>query len=277
MGKKAIAATISRYERCYPTSSQPLDEQSNAHPSQDAIYQFLLQAIRQHPPERVLLEFKRLWLDGEASADNREAVEAVFQLLRSGDRQMFHKALKRSCYIPINNWNITNQQPAIGKLIALFEELNARSQSRRLPLNRLRKRLCDFVSSSDYQELKVFAVASSHSEVSHWSDRYTAYRLLSQSRNAANSIEQREAARRLSQKLDYQFKFDLARYAARLHGGERRPDTHQNPTALDDDFLRLVTIVIAKPGFFSYKNLANIFLKQTRDLDYHSFKSCLQK
>ena len=50
----------------------------------------------------------------------------------------------------------------------------------------------------------------------------------------------------------------------------------KNPTALGDDTLRLIKIIVAKRGTYSYGNLANIFLNQIQSLSYVEFKRSLQ-
>jgi hypothetical protein len=60
----------------------------------------------------------------------------------------------------------------------------------------------------------------------------------------------------------------------------RTPDnsnTLKNPTALGDEALRLIKMIVARRGQFSYVNLANIFLHQIHQLTFREFKQSLQK
>ncbi|HEY9602822.1 MAG TPA: hypothetical protein V6C85_14510 [Allocoleopsis sp.] len=116
-----------------------------------------------------------------------------------------------------------------------------------------------------------------YSDRDHWSNRYTSYLLVPQYTNLKNPIEQREIARALSKKLKDKFKFDLAMYTARHYTYGRGDKIHINPTGLGDDVLRLIKMIVNKRGSFSYANLANIFLEQTRNLKYKQFKPCFQK
>ena len=79
----------------------------------------------------------------------------------------------------------------------------------------------------------------------------------------------------LSKQMKAQFRFDLAMYTA--HSQPVAPDQRKtyNPTALGDEAMRLVKKVLVKRGLFSYANLANIFLKQIKQLRYDDFKRSL--
>jgi len=98
--------------------------------------------------------------------------------------------------------------------------------------------------------------------------------------NLENPMEQRQAARNLSRKLKEKFKFDLAMYTA-LSQAALPPEAiakdrkFDNPTSLGDEVLRLIKRIVAKRGFFSYPNIAHIFINQTQNLSYGAFKQSL--
>jgi hypothetical protein len=245
--------------------------------AQEMIYRFLLELVRQQPPAKVLLEFKQLFVDYNSSADNETVFKAISELIFSNNEKEFRQTLKRSCYILINNWDITRNYSSIKELVDLFAKYKVNKKTLSPTLNRLRTWLAHFVNSQDYQDLKLFIAKYGYPDVDHWSNRYTSYLLVPQYTNHDNPVEQREAARALSQKLKDKFKFELAMYTARSQSPIAKDQIPKNPTGLGDEVLRFVKMIVAKRGSFSYVNLANIFLEQTRGINYKSFKSCLRK
>jgi hypothetical protein len=245
--------------------------------TQEMIYQFLLELVRKQPPAKVLLEFKLLFIDYEFSAFNREVIQNLSEILISNNEKEFLHTLKRSCYILINNWDTSRNYSYVKELVDLFSDSKIHKKALSATLGRLRAWLINFVNSQDYYELKLFLTKYGYSDRDHWSNRYTSYLLVPQYTNLKNPIEQREIARALSKKLKDKFKFDLAMYTARYHTYGRAEKTHINPTGLGDDVLRLIKMIVNKRGSFSYTNLANIFLEQTRNVKYKQFKFSLQK
>jgi hypothetical protein len=65
-------------------------------------------------------------------------------------------------------------------------------------------------------------------------------------------------------------------YTARSESPVPNYKISKNPTGLGDEVLRFIKMIVAKRGSFSYENIANIFLKQMKELDYKKFKSGLQ-
>jgi hypothetical protein len=66
-------------------------------------------------------------------------------------------------------------------------------------------------------------------------------------------------------------------YTARSQAPIAKGQIPKNPTGLGDEVLRFIKMIVAKRGSFSYVNLANIFLEQTRGITYEYFKPSLQK
>jgi hypothetical protein len=245
--------------------------------AQEMIYQFLLELVRKQPPAKVLLEFRQLFLDYESSGANGEVSQALCELIFSNNEKEFRQTLKRSCYILVNNWDTSRNHSSIKELVDLFADVKINKKTLSSSLGRLRNWLANFVNSQDYHELKLFLAKYGYSDKEHWSKRYTSYLLVPQYTNLNNPIEQREAARALSKKLKDQFKFDLAMYTARSQSSVVIEKSPNNPTALGAEVLRFIKMIVAKRGSFSYENLANIFLEQTRDINYKRFKTCLRK
>ncbi|MEW5857261.1 MAG: hypothetical protein AB1861_07765 [Cyanobacteriota bacterium] len=241
------------------------------------IYRFLVDIVQQWSPEAVLQEFKQLFIYYTPNAVNTDAIKALSDILFANNEEDFKNTLKRSCYILINNWETTRSYKAIKELVLLFGDLNISKSTLSPSLSKLRLWLANFIKSPDYQDLKIFAARYEEHEATHWSHRYTSYLLVPQYANLANPVEQREAARALSQELKDRFKFELAMYTARSQSAMPREILPKNPTGLGDEVLRLIKTIVAKRGPFSYTNLANIFLQQTQALPYKNFKHSLQK
>ncbi len=244
--------------------------------AQDVIYQFLLDTVKQQPPETVLQEFKWLFIDYNASEGNPEAIKALSEILFANDEKEFKNTVKRSCYIIINNWYTSRNFNASQDLVSLFSDVKLSKRTLSPTLSRQRTWLLNFINSQDYHELKLFITQQVTSDSGHWSNRYISYLLVPQYTNLNNPVEQREAARILSKKLKDQFKFDLAMYTAHSKSAIHREPIHKNPTGLGDKVVDLIKKIVVKHGLFNYKNVANIFLEQTKYLNYKRFKKSLQ-
>jgi hypothetical protein len=250
--------------------------EQSVHHAQDLIYRFLLDIVKKSPPEDVLQEFKRLFIYYEPDATNTIALHQLSNIIFFNNEEEFKNTLKRSCYILINNWDAARNYKPIKELVELFSDLKISQSTLSPTLSRLRKWLFNFVNSKDFQDIKLFSLRHEEPSKVHWSQRYTSYLLVPQYVDLSNPIEQREAARAVSQKMKERFKFDLAMYTARSQSAVSKESIPKNPTNLGDDVLRVVKVIIAKRGRFSYKNLANIFLSQTNNILYKDFKKSLQ-
>ncbi|MBD1844212.1 hypothetical protein H6F89_12535 [Cyanobacteria bacterium FACHB-63] len=241
--------------------------------AQETLYQFFLEVVKQWLPEEVLLEFKRLFLCNGDFAGSRVS-HAIEQLIAQQNEIEFRNALKRCCYILVNNWDATRHYTAIQSLIQSFQEFKA--QFTNSNLKGLASWIQNFINSKDYEDLKLFATRNENRQ-KKWINRYTSYLLVPQYVESNNPIEQREAARALSRQLKDRFKFDLAMYIAKSQSAAVPGKTPENPTALGDNVLMLIKAIVAKRGQFSYENLANIFINQIQALNYREFKQSLQK
>jgi hypothetical protein len=242
--------------------------------AQEQLYRFLLEIVKTWTPDEVLQEFKRIYIRQSESASS-EIVPALYQLLFANQEEEFRHTLKRSCYILINNWEISRNYQAIHQLIELFSDGVLEKPTMSRTLKRLRLWIRNFVESQDFQELKLFATRHEERGWGHWSHRYVPYLLVSQYINTENPLEQRQAARNLYVQMKEQFKFDLAMYTA--HSSQQLPNsqTYKNPTFLGDDVLLLIQKIVAKRGIFGYSSLAQIFLKQVEHSSYGQFKQSL--
>jgi len=271
---------LNRLQEDKTSDSQDKDERfhRNIPKAQETIYSYLLEIVKEWTPEDVLQEFKHLFIH-HVNTISSHTLPSLYEILFSNQEPEFRNTLKRSCYILINNWDISRNHPYIQQLIQCFEDPILDKKTMSPTLRRLRTWLKNFVSSSDFQELKLFTSKYETQGLKHWSERYTSYLLVPQYIDLNNPAEQRHAARALSKQLKEKFKFDLALYTARSSmGNSLHPVTQpRNPTTLGDGVLRLVKMIVARQGKFSYANLAHIFLQQIQSLRYRDFKRGLRK
>jgi uncharacterized protein YjbI with pentapeptide repeats len=244
--------------------------------AQEKIYSFFLEIVHSWEPETVLLEFKHLFLE-PVKAVTSSVLHALYEVIFFDDEQEFRNTIKRTCYILINNWWAARQYHTIQKLIRLFPETKPIEIVASLPLSHLNTWIQNFVTSKDYEELKLFASAFENRQKGYWSHRYTSYLLAAQYVDLKNPIEQREAAKELAKHLKEKFKRDLAMYTAHSQYSNGQESQLKNPTRLGDEALLLIKKIVAKRGLFSYSNLANIFANQNQQVSYKLFKQNLQK
>ncbi|MEB3355865.1 MAG: hypothetical protein VKK04_04010 [Synechococcales bacterium] len=256
--------------------SRYLRQQRDIPKAQQTIYNHLLAIVKTWPPEDVLEEFRHLFIH-HVNTSSSALLPALYEIVLANREEEFKNTLKRSCYILINNWDITRNHQSIRKLIQVFADPVVTRMTPSPTLKRLRGWLQNFIDSSDFRELRLFAARYEEFEKVHWSERYTSYLLVPQYINLQNSAEQREAARALSQNLKERFKIDLAFYTALSESTRNKSDRGQkNPTILGHESLNLIKRIVARRGPFSYENLAHIFINQTRGLNYRQFKDCLK-
>lgn len=240
--------------------------------AQHILYDFFLYSVQTEPVDMVLATFRRLFVDYTESSTESDLPVALYSIVIANSEQQFLFTLKRVCYILINNWGIQRRPDAIKSLIKMFDDRVLLRPGVSLILKRLRGWMQDFVTSQDFQDLKLFAARYDQEE--HWSGRYTSYLLAPQYLNLDNPLEQREAARNLSSQLKSKFRFDLAMYTAKSQM-ESPATTVDNPTVLGETAINLIKMLLLQPGQFSYENLANLLRKQCHQLNHWDFKRAL--
>ncbi|PPS42645.1 hypothetical protein [Chroococcidiopsis sp. TS-821] len=241
--------------------------------SQETIYSFLLENVKNLPAEVVLQQFIDLFICLPQTT-NAAHLQAIQEVIASNNENEFHNTIKRCCYILLNNWKITKRIQYIQQLIAILENIPDSHHSTVPAQNTIRVWVKNFVSSASYAEVKAFAEKCQQGKTS-WNNSYKSHVLVAQSNDTRKSIEQREAARYEANKLKYQFKFDLAMYMASAQSP--KPEKHKNPTNLPDEVLRLIKLIVAKRDPASYASTANVFIKQTKNINYRQFKERLEK
>jgi hypothetical protein len=262
----------------YNHQSSEISQEKLYKSSVDNIYKYLLNLLKNCSGDEVLKEFQNLFFHYAANDDNSTVLLALSDLVLTNKQNSFIDTLKRSCYILINNWNLSKDYQCIHKLVASFDDFFTPSyHPYNKILHRLHNWLYNFVNSEDYQQLKTFADRFDNNENPHWINRFKAYLLVPQYQDLANSQEQREAALNLSKQLREKFKFDLVKYTTFSQSAILRAKTPENPTSLGDDALVLIKKILMTKGMFNHVNIGNIFVKQTRGLDYYVFKESLCK
>lgn len=245
--------------------------------SQQTIYAFLLEVVNNWKAEDVLDEFRRLFIE-HVNTTSEGTIPALYEIVFANDQQEFLNTLKRSCYILINNWEISRSHDSIQKLVQMFHDPILERPTMSPTLKRLRSWIRQFTESADFKELELFASRHDKASSEDWSQRYVSYLLVPQYVNLENPVEQREAAKTLSRKLKEKFKYELAMYTACSEGQSTASPTFKgrhNPTHLGDDVLRMVKMIVARRGKVSYDSLARVFVQQTRDVPYRVFKRSL--
>ncbi|MGJ5632255.1 hypothetical protein [Nostoc sp. CALU 1950] len=251
--------------------------QLNVQIAQEEVYSFFVEIVKKLSPEDVLREFKGLFIDGLDSEDS-DYIPGIYSIFLDDNEQELYNTLKRCCYIIVNNWKSNRKDKYIQELVNLFINENLKIKTNNHPVVKICKNwLENFVSSKDYQELKLFATKYEESSKGHWANRYTSYLLIDQSVNKNNPIEQQEAARRLSKQIKDKFKFELAMYIARSQSAVSSTTRYKNPSVLGDQALRLIKAIVLKRGVFSHENIAHIFIKQTQNQTLEEFKINLEK
>ncbi|MEA5598059.1 hypothetical protein [Rivularia sp. UHCC 0363] len=245
--------------------------------AQEKVYSFFIEVVQNQEPEDVLQEFKNLFVDCLDSVSSDYGL-GIYQIFVGSNEPEFRNTLKRTCYILINNWENRRQYKYIQHLIDLFTKYTPKTSltsSRKITI--FRTWLTNFINSKDCQELKLFAIKHEDQSKLHWTNRYSSYLLVAQSTDKNNPKEQQQAAKRLSKQLKDKFKFELAMYIARSQSSASNVNRYQNPSILGDEVLRLIKLLVVRKGAFSYENIANIFIKQTRNQSLKEFKQSLLK
>ncbi|MEQ8756517.1 MAG: pentapeptide repeat-containing protein [Coleofasciculus sp. G1-WW12-02] len=240
--------------------------------AQEVIYQFLIKIVHHNPPETVLQEFRKLFLENQSEP---HLTAALKQIIESKNDQEFRNTLKRSCYILINNWSSKRSYEFIENLIQLVGELPVKPINLSPYLSRLKGYIANFVDSHDYQELKLFSAPyiAEAEEKRHWSHRYTSYLLVPQYLDSRNPIEQRETAKNLSRRLRKDFKFELAMYTARCDSSHLNSEKKiTNPTRLGEHVIQLIKKLSSRQILVNCRSYANYLNQQAQTQSYQEFK-----
>lgn len=251
------------------------DKPTAFYAEQQQFYDNLLDATRTLPPVESLASFEALFF-GHSSSTDSEVSPFLYTILFADDEIAFRNTLKRACYILINNWDRSCQSDMVRTLLSLFDQPSLKKSTPSPSMSRLRQWLLNFSLSQDFEELKLYAtqrIGPTHS--SSWSSRYASYQFVAQAMDDSNSLEQKEAAKKMAHGLKNKFKHDLAMYTAFSQGSRQLKGKYPNPTVLGDQVLRLIKAILIRRGQFSYRNVARLFQQQTRGISYRDYKENL--
>lgn len=241
----------------------------------EEIYHFFLDLVKNSSPESIIEEFQQLFV--YCHSYTRPSVsQAIYNIIFYNNEEVFRSTFKRCCYILVNNWSSNRLYKPIQDLIKVLERASSSQETLSFSLNRLRNWLVNFVNSSEYQELQLFASFGSDRKDS-WSQRYTSYLLASQYLNADNPLEQREIARKLANKLRLKFKFDLAMYVSRCDRPVRENHLSSSITQIQVDVIHVIKTLVPKHLSSSFNYYAEIFNQEIENIYYQKFKQSLQK
>ncbi|WP_375470290.1 hypothetical protein [uncultured Nostoc sp.] len=270
----ANSLSISQQDPDYVTSNS---RQLNVQIAQEEVYSFFVKIVKRLSPDDVLREFKGLFIDG-LDSQYSHSIPGIDSIFLDDNEKEYCNTLKRCIYIIINNWKTNRKDKYIQKLVNLFanEKLKLDPDDF-LEINIRKSWLENFISSKDYQEIKLFATKHDELSKGHWANRYTSYLLIDQSVNENNCREQQEAARRLYRQIKDKYKFELAMYIARSQSAVPSTNRYNNPSILGDNVLHLIKTIVLKKGIFSHENIANIFIKQTQYQTLEEFKKSIDK
>ena len=246
--------------------------------AQEIIYKFFIHHINNSASEVVLQQFKKIFIELIAPV-NPKLIQAIHTIVEFDSQLEFNNLFKRCCYILLNNW-ITHRKYELAR--DLIQIISHRILNEPHPdncLKILRVWLTNFVSTKDYEDLKlsVFKYSEYIPVEVHWTSRYQPYLLAAQYLDAKNTVEERQTAKLLSQQLKEKYKFDLAMYTSHSQSLAFKLEKHYNPTLLGDEALRLIKIILVNRGALNYRSLANIFVEQSQNITYKQFKQYLIK
>jgi hypothetical protein len=261
------------------------------------IFEHFIKLVHQESPETILAEFRALFIDG-VGARGTTALGVVYQLAFRDREDLYHLALRRCCYIAINNWMAARREEPVRQLVTLLAVPHHRSSAHGSSpsLQRLHGWLQNFVASEDYENLRLFvarhdiellppptgeteATATAHSTAlgQSWTRRFAGHLLLERADDPNLSEEERHALREMAQQLRDRFRFDLAMFAVRSQSPRSDRATVVNPTGLGDGALRVVKLLVQSMRRHGYASAANLFLTQTKGLTYEGYKRSLKK
>lgn len=246
--------------------------------AQELLYNFFIYHINNSEPEVSIQEFKKIFIELIAPV-NPQLIQSLYTIIGFNSQQEFNNLFKRCCYILLNNWISNKQYELARELITIISEKTLSEPQPDNILKILKVWLTNFVSSQDYENIKLFVLKYGDYQPveKHWTSRYQPYLLATQYLDTKNTLEARQTAKLLSQKLKDKYKFDLAMYTSRSQSAAFKCKNYDNPTLLGQEALRLIKRILVNRGSLNYRSLANIFITQSQNITYKQFKESLIK
>ncbi|NJL81791.1 MAG: hypothetical protein HC890_00160 [Chloroflexaceae bacterium] len=199
------AATQAQNNRYFRPASQ----------DEETLYDHLRDLVQRFPPERVLDDFQTLFIKGKYYAN-----ESVFESLRNlvsapQAEEEFKYILNRCCHILVNHWQMyPHYQPAVPKLIDLFEELSSIRNHLDRNSSRLRQLMIGFIESDQFLKLQRLARVvgrDSPTSIGNLINRYPylyEHCLLCED----TSFEHLQTVKYVKKRIQRRFEVDISRY-----------------------------------------------------------------
>ncbi len=243
--------------------------------NQELICQFFRELITTESTYRVLQKFDQIFIDYKPREISDSVNQALQYIIKYNAEAVFLATIKQCCYILVYPLIKAKKYADLSNLIHLFHEFAPESDSKitfiksgDLIDNKIRFWVNKFSQTSSYQELKLLTYHTESDSFTHWTHRYLEYLFFIQYFNNDNCQEQRDLAIIIILRIQKEFKFNLAMYLTKSQFGNKNLT---NPTILNENILRFIKLIAVRKGNLNYKNLAHLFLQQTKDLSYFKF------
>ena len=145
--------------------------------AQEIIYKFFIHHINNSASEVVLQQFKKIFIELIAPV-NPKLIQAIHIIVEFDSQLEFNNLFKRCCYILLNNWITHRKYQFARDLIQIISHRILNEPHPDNCLKILRVWLTNFVSTKDYEDLKLSVLKYSEYQVEvHWTSRYQPYLL----------------------------------------------------------------------------------------------------
>jgi hypothetical protein len=275
------------------TLSRKTRDSQQIQQAEQVLYDYLLQSVETESADRLLEDFRRLFIEGRGCKD-ASIYAALEKVVKSkGVEERFNFFFNRCCYILVNRWQMTPQsQLIIPQFVGMFENLGSAMNGYPTTANLLRRLVKNFTKDEQFIKLERLArvigakQTVNTNSVGNLIHRYPYlydHCLLSDN----SSYEDQKMVRRLKTQSEHRFEVNLSKYVtyqvrlAQMAQGSGlstivRPS--ENPTLLSDRELNRALNHYTGPvqGNYTYKDLSHSFLTHSAYTStYRAFKDDL--
>ncbi|AFY79329.1 hypothetical protein Ple7327_4199 [Pleurocapsa sp. PCC 7327] len=278
------------------TLSRKNSDSQQIQQAEQVLYDYLLACVQTESPERLLEEFRSLFVHGQGCRDSRvySALEIIVK--SKGAEARFNLFFNRCCYILINRWQMNSQsQSAIPELVRMFDYLGPAINGYPTTANLLRRLVRNFTQDELYVKMQRLAriidakqssTNNPTSSVGNLIHRYPYlynHCLLGDNSNG----EDLKTVHRIKTQIERRFEVDLSKYATyqvRLTRMAQGSDLStiirpvKNPTLLSDRELNraIIHYTGAVQGNHTYKDISRSFISHSANtFTYRAFKNDL--
>jgi hypothetical protein len=275
------------------TLSRKTRDSQQIQQAEQVLYDYLLQSVETESADRLLEDFRRLFIEGRGCKD-ASIYAALEKVVKSkGVEERFNFFFNRCCYILVNRWQMTPQsQLIIPQFVGMFENLGSAMNGYPTTANLLRRLVKNFTKDEQFIKLERLArvigakQTVNTNSVGNLIHRYPYlydHCLLSDN----SSYEDQKMVRRIKTQIERRFEVNLSKYVtyqvrlAQMAQGSGlstivRPS--ENPTLLSDRELNRALNHYTGPvqGNYTYKDLSHSFLTHSAYTStYRAFKDDL--